>query len=785
MQFSKQFLSLWGKKKKYADTYYWLPLICHLIDTKNIIQYLYKNYYTDHSTLNLSLSLIGAIGFLHDFGKITPAFQEEAMDPPAIDSAIDLPSLPRAKKSPHNLTGQALLSSVLSPSLATVIGAHHGLPCTKREALMQKYAYKNNLGVSPIWQSMRLEALNYIKAVTPDFNKLKTVELTEPQESVLTGLVIAADWLASNEHYFPLIKADQTFENIAVNKRFKHGIKLWQKEDQWQPQCYSKDYFKKRFGFKPRKLQQEMLDILTDVKRPGLTIIEAPMGLGKTEIALSLAEDYANKAHKNGIYFALPTQATANGLYPRIAKWLASQKGVHGLKLMHSKAAFIKQIHEPNIISNNYYKRKLTPLESFGVGTVDQLLSMSLKARHLFLKHLAFSNKVVIIDEIHAYDSYTFAYLERTLQYLAKYNVPVIALSATLTHAKRQALVNAYSNQTAELSNDVSYPLITYTENNDVKQFSNFSKLSQRQVETKLLDQDIVDFVNSLPACGTIGVIVNNVEKAQKIAESINKPHLLLHSRFLPEDRAKIESKIMELIGKNGSRPDNFVIIGTQVLEQSLDIDFDLMITDLAPMDLLFQRIGRLHRFDLKHQSDPICYVNIKNTNTNNYLYDQTVLNNTLDQIKAHELLNLPNDIAPLTENVYQNPSEAYLEANEKETQKALTFMLDQPTDKIGTLDDFLRHGVIDGDKEQVAQMCVRDIKLQLTFIVNKENTDDLNLLKRTIALPRKVVYSPYQFMQSWHGKTVDDLPVIDLPRTINSWQVSYNDQLGLIETEA
>lgn len=275
------------------------------------------------------------------------------------------------------------------------------------------------------------------------------------------------------------------------------------------------------------------------------------------------------------------------------------------------------------------------------------------------------------------------------------------------------------------------------------------------------------------------------LKKHKKIAESVNKPHLLLHSRFLSEDRAKIESKIMELIGKNGSRPDNFVIIGTQVLEQSLDIDFDLMITDLAPMDLLFQRIGRLHRFDLKHQSRPVCYINLKNTNTNNYLYDQTVLNNTLDQIKAHELLNLPNDIAPLTENVYQNPSEAYLEANEKEMQKALTFMLDQPTDKIGTLDDFLRHGVIDGDKEQVAQMCVRDIKPQLTFIINKENIDDLNLLKRTIALPRKVVYSPYQFMQSWRGKTVDDLPVIDLPRTINSWQVSYNNQLGLIETEA
>lgn len=779
--FSPQFLSLWGKKKKYQDQYYWLPLICHLLDTKNIIEYLYQNKFADHSILNLPIDVIGAIGFLHDFGKITPAFQEESLDLPKLNKAIDLPILPRGKKSPHNLAGQALLSNVLSPSLATVIGAHHGIPSTKREAKMQKYAYKNNLGSSKIWQNMRSEALDYIKSITPNFDQLKTIELTEPQEAVLTGLIIAADWLASNEHYFPLIHTDQTFNDININKRFTQSIELWQKEDKWQPQQYSSSYFEKRFGFKPRKLQSEMLKQLTSVQKPGLAIIEAPMGLGKTEIALSLAEDYATKTHKNGIYFALPTRSTATGLYPRIAKWLSTQKGMHGLKLMHSSAQFVKAITMPNVISNKYYKNKLTPLESFGVGTVDQLLTMSLKARHVFLKHLAFSNKVVIIDEIHAYNSYTFAYLKRTLQYLAYYHVPVITLSATLTNAKRQALINAYTNAKIDLSDDSSYPLITYTDDTQVKQFDKFTPLSQRKVQVKILNNSIPDFINNLPKLGTIGVIVNSVDRAQEIARQIKKPHLLLHSRFLSEDRADLEAKIMQLIGKKGIRPNDFVIIGTQVLEQSLDIDFDLMISDLAPMDLLFQRIGRLHRFNIKHKSDPICYITLDNQKINSYLYDQVVLDNTLNILQDHQTLTLPADIASLVQKAYDHLSDEYFKDKAKEEQKALTFMLDKPVNKIDTLDDFLRHGAIDGDKEQVAQMRVRDIKPQLTFVINQDNLPDEDLLKRTIILPRKVVYNPYEFMQNWQNKTVDDLPVIDLPQDIGNYQVVYNKNLGLI----
>lgn len=787
--FDSNLLTLWGKKKTYTDTNYWLPVMTHLIDTKNSIKYLYTHKFPDHSVLNLPLDVVGAMGFLHDFGKITPAFQEKRLDSPTPSAMIDMPCLPRMDKSPHNLAGQALVSDVLSSSLCSVIGAHHGIPSNTRDVKLQKYAYKQNLGTSKIWQDMRQNALDYIKKQTPNFDQMKSIKLTQLQINLLTGLVIAADWLASNDHYFPLILETQTFKDIDHIKRFEHGIKQWEKEDQWKPSTYTKNYFNNRFGFDERQLQSQMLTTLTKVEHPGLAIIEAPMGSGKTETALALAEDYAAKTHKSGIYFALPTQATATGLYPRIANWLNTQKGIHGLKLMHSKAAFYKKITLPHVISNSYYKRKLTPLESFGVGTIDQLLSMSLKARHVFLKHLGFSNKVVIIDEIHAYDAYTFAYLKRTLAYLGKYDVPVIALSATLSSHKREELINAYTKAIHELKK-TGYPLITYTNNKIVKQDSKFTINSNKEITLKMLNDDISMFINTHQDFGTLGVIVNSVDRAQKIAQNINKPHIVLHSRFLPKDRAKIEKEIMRLVGKNGERPNDFIIIGTQVLEQSLDIDFDTLITDLAPIDLLLQRMGRLQRFNIKHKVNPVCYLSLGDNKVNTYLYDESILNKTLNVLNNKTTISLPHDISPCVETVYSKPDSAYIEKLNKQEIKAKTFMLKTPNDKDDNLNGFLTHRPLDGDKSTIAQMQVRDIKPQITAIINDPTLSSFELLQNTISLPRKLTPNIEKSLKQmknadWQDdELLKDQPMIDLPCELNGYMVRYNSTLGLIATK-
>lgn len=786
--FDPNLLTLWGKKKTYTDTNYWLPVMTHLIDTQNIIKYLYIHKFPDHSILNMKLDVVGAIGFLHDFGKITPAFQEKRLDSPQPSALIDMPRLPRMDKSPHNLAGQALLSDVLSPSLCAVIGAHHGIPSNARDVKLQKYAYKQNLGTSQIWQDMRQNALNYIKTQTPNFDQMKSIKLTQLQINLLTGLVIAADWLASNDHYFPLISETQTFEDIDHAKRFEHGIVLWEKEDQWKPATYTNHYFNNRFGFDERQLQSQMLNTLTKVEHPGLAIIEAPMGSGKTETALALAEDYAAKTHKSGIYFALPTQATATGLYPRIANWLNTQKGIHGLKLMHSKAAFYKKITLPHVISNSYYKRKLTPLESFGVGTIDQLLSMSLKARHVFLKHLGFSNKVVIIDEIHAYDAYTFAYLKRTLEYLGKYHVPVIALSATLSSHKREELINAYTEAVHELT-QTGYPLITYTDTQTVKQDSKFTVNSNKEITLKMLNEDISMFINTHHDFGTLGVIVNSVDRAQAIAQNINKPHIVLHSRFLPKDRASIEKEIMHLVGKNGERPNDFVIIGTQVLEQSLDIDFDTLITDLAPIDLLLQRMGRLQRFNIEHKVKPVVFVSLGDNKVNTYLYDESILNKTLEVLKDKTTITLPRDISPFVETVYNNPNSEYIEKLNKQETKAKTFMLKAPNEN-NNLNNFLTHRLLDGDKSTIAEMQVRDIKPQVTAIVNDPNLSSFNLLQNTITLPRKLTPNIEQSLhqmknEAWQDdELLKDQPMISLPCELNGYTVRYNSTLGLMTTK-
>lgn len=486
MQFSKELLALWGKKKAYENNqFYWLPVMAHLIDTGNIIKYLYNNYLNNSQRTLLGTSitpnLVSFLGYVHDIGKITPAFQEKASRPvnPELDKLlrmhlianhINLPKLSFPEKTPHNLAGEVFLENnhTLNSYFGAIIGAHHGQPEAKREVQMQLLTYSENYG-DDTWQKLRLEALNYglAKLNTNEIKTLKATQLTQQQAILLTGLIIMADWLASNEYYFPLIKPNQDFNDLDMNKRFKTGITKWAKEDQWLPNDIKNftSYFKQHFDFTPRPVQTQMLTDVASIKDPGLIIIEAPMGSGKTETALTASEILSVKKHKSGIFFALPTQATANAMFTRLENWLACENGTQGLKLMHGKAnlnhdyqALTKAKYD--VIVNSWYSKKLGTLEPFSVGTVDQLLSMGLKQRHLFLKHLGFSGKTVIIDEIHAYDTYMQSYLEKALMWLGSYNVPVIALSATLPFDKCQALVNAYlysKHIKTKLENNNSY----------------------------------------------------------------------------------------------------------------------------------------------------------------------------------------------------------------------------------------------------------------------------------------------------------------------------------------
>ena len=352
----------------------------------------------------------------------------------------------------------------------------------------------------------------------------------------------------------------------------------------------------------------------------GIFILGLRMGVGKTEAALGAAEILAKHGGEGGIFFGLPTQATANGIFGRLLAWAEKQPDglEHSIKLAHGMAelneAYLRLQQdtvrveedleadpdadpESRVMVHQWFRgNKQGLLADFVIGTVDQLLMAALQQKHVMLRHLGLAGKVVVIDECHAYDAYMNCYLDRALTWLGRYKVPVILLSATLPAKRRVELVRAYLNgrtapdglwQTCR-----GYPLLTWTDGKQVEQTTIPLETEPRRVETfPLTEEQLTDTLRSaLQEGGCAGVIVNTVKKAQAIAARLRAelPEfevVVFHAQFLMPDRAAKEEALMKRIGKHSTpeQRDKLIVVGTQVLEQSLDIDLDFTVTGLLP----------------------------------------------------------------------------------------------------------------------------------------------------------------------------------------------------------
>lgn len=719
---------LWGKKEVHDDGQeYWLPLVAHLIDTKNVMNWLYTHWISNDTremlcqdTSNDEMKkVVMFLGFSHDIGKASPGFQSkrsnqynEQLDSDILEKLIQggfdkecFEGL-GIRESPHNLVGEALLESYgVNKYITSIIGGHHGMPASKSPMKKQlgKYSY-NVYGYGEendchIWKKVQKNLFEYGLELS-GYNDVKEIpEISKPQAVILEGLLIMADWFASSEYLnnsekvslFPLIRLDQNFDNLNMKARYQFAIKNWVVNDEWAPEYISSvsEQYRKRFGFTPRPFQKKVSTAIMDSKDPGIIIIEGPTGVGKTELALTAAEQLAFKTGENGLYMGLPTQATTNAMFDRVEIWLdkisKEQRVKSDIKLQQGKAEFnhhytelprAENINDEDgaVVVNSWFSGKKSSLVHFSVGTIDNLLLMGLKQKHLFLRHLGFSGKVVIIDELHAYDTYMSSYLEKAIEWLGAYHVPVIGLSATLPKKKRNDLLKAYCKgkyNTMDLIASIdwednnSYPLLSMLDGKSLIQVSNFKTTKDERREIKVIrlsDDNLVDKVlNEIRNGGVAGIIVNTVKRAQKLAVEIpdDIPSLILHSAFLTPDREKIEERLQKLIGKDAHRPEKMIIIGTQVLEQSLDIDFDVLFTDVAPIDLIIQRIGRLQRHDIKRPvslTQPRVYITGINNfgdygEANEYIYDKYLLMKT--DLYLKNKIRIPDDVSSLVQNVY------------------------------------------------------------------------------------------------------------------------------------
>lgn len=690
----------------------WLPAWRHMLDTGMVMQRLLAQWVPTAEEIQMQGALSAEeweqvavlAALLHDVGKLTPLFVSGLL-PLLPDVELRLASygltVPKKMddKAPHGFLGALWLRQQDCPhSLAAVVAAHHGKPadlktgeCLRKGAvsLFPTHLYGQNGRdgqMAKLWEAAREAWLTYALQCC-GFGSLSDVpEISKSSQMLLSGLLIMADWIASNTTIFPLLAPDEEPGAQVSAKRAEAAMEALHLPGPLycDRPIANPGEFQKRFSLPalPYPMQQAALQIAQDTISPGLMIVEAQMGTGKTEAALAAAEQFLQKTGAGGVFFGLPTQATANGIFPRLLDWAKQlspdyQQAIrlaHGMANMNEVYQSLPHGYAPSdedaVVVHSWMEgRKKALLANFVIGTVDQLLLAALKQKHVMLRHLGLAGKVVIIDECHAYDAYMYVYLTRALRWLGTYHVPVILLSATLPAARRCELMEAYLGKkvSGPWQTSREYPLITWSDGDKVRtqtvpQKGNSTAVQiirdQRCNVPGLLRQQLVQG-------GCAVVILNTVREAQQMAQLLRHElpeHnvMLVHAQYLLEDRAEWEKTLLRRLGKRSEPNDRnrLVVVATQVVEQSLDIDCDLLITQLCPMDLLLQRIGRLHRHQ-RTRPQPLqkatCIVLEPDEGTQ-AIYGDWLLQQT-DRLLPEEIL-LPDSIPGLVQETYAEPSE-------------------------------------------------------------------------------------------------------------------------------
>jgi CRISPR-associated endonuclease/helicase Cas3 len=672
----------------------WLPLWRHLADSADVAARLWDTWVSTAVTSRIAGELPGGaadgrllvrwLAGIHDLGKATPAFATKVPDLWERMRARGFTADDRVKAdlrlAPHSTAGYLLLVDWLhrrygwerwqAEAVAVVVGGHHGMPPSDVD-IDQVQSRPYLLGTDGLWPEVRDELLDWITrriGVADRLPHWRQVELSQPVQALLTALVIVADWIASNEELFPYAaRPDQVTGDVAAQS---HRIEwAWQELDlptPWRAVSATPDIpqrFAVRFGFPdgtvPYPVQLVAAETAYQMPLPGLLVVEAPMGDGKTEAALVAAEIIAGRAGTGGVFVALPTRATSDAMFARVLGWLSRLpdedvgRGARDALLMHGKARLNTEYSQlyrdamPSAIGIDeggvdvavhrwLAGRKRGMLSSFAIGTIDQLLFAALKSRHVVLRHLGLAGKVVIIDEAHAYDVYMSRYLERALHWLGAYGVPVIVLSATLPAGRRADMMAAYDSgrlpapkpraswrtragdDTPDpyrtIRTDQRYPLLTVSgagREPSAVTCASSGRDSEVWLHTHADDEAALaqTLRAELAGGGCALVICNTVTRVRQTAETLRAalgstvPVTIAHSRFMGPDRVAKDQWLRDTFGppdrvaaSGRTRPTCHVVVASQVAEQSLDIDFDLLVTDLAPVDLLLQRVGRLHR---------------------------------------------------------------------------------------------------------------------------------------------------------------------------------------------
>lgn len=667
MKENPDYLRYWGKTNKKADNQsdpYHL-LAYHCLDVAACGHYLVKNNTFGARDILHQCGIAGVdaenwiIWLLatHDIGKFARGFQKYAEFPgsPLAPPIRGVSALERHDSLGFYLWGKlheawhegdneiitgieqenrARFGSALNIWMLISTG-HHGIPPNTLKNSSSLAFCDEDIAAATHY----LETLSELFPVSlPQEWKVKTGRKCLKQHSwFFAGLITLADWMGSDETQFPLIAKPMPLADywpLACEK----ALTAINAIPPLSPHSHYQDHqalFPYIHTLTP--LQQRASELDISAPGPQLVILEDVTGAGKTEAALILAHRLMSADKGHGLYVGLPTMATANAMYQRLAtayQALFTHDARPSLILAHGgremSDAFRQSVWQPKGLNAEDYardddnatsechawfadSRKKALLAEVGVGTLDQLLMAVMPFRHQSLRLLGMRDKILLLDEVHAYDGYMVKLLEGLLRFHAAQGGSAIILSATLPAALREKLLSAFNEGAgftgAEANADADYPWLSHLSSSGLLEHPIATRREvQRTVRVNWIQQrrEALDMIYRIVATGQcVCWIRNTVDDAREIYQQLQHERivqqqdlLLFHSRFAFTDRIAIENQTLNWFGNDtpvGQRRGK-VLIATQVVEQSLDLDFDWMISDLAPIDLLIQRAGRLQR---------------------------------------------------------------------------------------------------------------------------------------------------------------------------------------------
>lgn len=759
---------MWGKSAGLPGPY---PLICHLLDTAAVAGALWDAVLSERVRNRIAEAMgvtdgeargmVALWAGLHDIGKVSLHFQQQVAEEFAKlvgdpKYAEDNPAAERSGYLRHETAthwglveffeqcGYPLGKWVRrSPAhqIAQLLGGHHGCfaAALLRKEIATPSGYQPGLGTAEGWLEQRLAHAHAVRRTVGATRALESV-LPGELAVVVAGLVVVADWLASQVDVIEPRMPGEGWKagDAEFGEHFRVAVKAsprWVREAGLGCAAFPDKPFVEQFPFPPNALQADVAKHLPGVvKGPGLLLVTAPTGDGKTETALHAASVMARASGASGVYFALPTMATADAMFTRVRRFAEQNvEGDRALTLLHSMAwlspdyalgegaadgTAVLADTEAGQWLRTGRRGLLAPLAN---GTIDQALTGVLPVRYGFLRLFGLSNKVLVVDEAHAYGPWMHSLLVRLLEWLGAFGAPVVLLSATLAGKAASSLVDAYRRGAGfpePTTVKPCYPgwLFVDADGGSVSKPREVGSSRARtlQVETRQVRWDVQEegvaqksgrqgrraalreiLASVTTEGGCVLVCCTTVDEAQRTYRYLRSvlPELaaregglrLLHSRFPAHERQRITAECEVAYGKPandaaaGAPREGSILVATQIVEQSLDLDFDLIVSDLAPLAQLLQRAGRGKRHERPNRpawtgqpTEPRLIVleplddkgRVAAPRTWGTVYDASLLRRTslLLQKLSSGVVRVPEDIQRLVDEVYADDFGADLE---------------------------------------------------------------------------------------------------------------------------